>query len=351
MAKPKTRHVLLFDGTWNDPQDRTNVYKLARSLPDCDDDIDQRFFYNAGVGTDRFGKLAGGVTGYGLSDNMLEGYDWLARRYCEGDEIYVFGFSRGAYTARSFVGLVRKCGLLHIVTPGLLELAENLYRDKDKDPDGPECRQFRASYSREVRIRMIGVWDTVGALGVPGTTLTHRGYFSWHDTRLSSIVDYAYHAMALDEHREAYDIEFWTSPDGTWKPENTYIEQRWFIGAHANVGGGYGDDALADLSFLWMQQKAIEAGLKVKLVDCAPTACMAPVRDSFKEFVKGGYAFFKDLLQPGDGSHTRSYNIGNKNEKAVNVTVDPSVWLRWKQDAQYRPRTLVAAKLNPPPVT
>jgi uncharacterized protein (DUF2235 family) len=351
MAKSKTRYVLFFDGTWNDPQDRTNVYKLARSLPDCDEDTDQRFFYDPGVGTAALGKLAGGTTGYGLSENLQEGYDWLARRYCEGDEIYVFGFSRGAYTARSFVGLIRKCGLLHIVTPDLLDLAESLYRDKAIEPDAVECLKFRENYSREVRIRMIGVWDTVGSLGVPGTTLTHRGYFSWHDTQLSSIVDYAAQAMALDEHREAFDIEFWTSDDGgNKKPDNVDVEQRWFIGAHANVGGGYGDDALADLSFVWMQQKAQAAGLKLKLATAPAEACMTPIRDSYKEFGGGAYAMIKGALEPGDGRHVRRYDTNDAKKKAVNVTVDPSVWERWQRDAKYRPKTLVKAKLTPPGV-
>jgi uncharacterized protein (DUF2235 family) len=325
MAKSKTRYVLFFDGTWNDPQDRTNVYKLARSLPDCDEDTDQRFFYDPGVGTAALGKLAGGTTGYGLSENLQQGYDWLARRYCEGDEIFVFGFSRGAYTARSFVGLIRKCGLLHIV-------------------------RFRTNYSREVRIRMIGVWDTVGSLGVPGTTLTHRGYFSWHDTQLSKIVDYAAQAMALDEHREAFDIEFWTSDDGNKKDDNIDVEQRWFIGAHANVGGGYGDDALSDLSFVWMQQKARVAGLKLKLASTPADACMTPIRDSYKEFGGGAYAMIKGALEPGDGRHVRNYDTNDGKKKAINVTVDPSVWDRWQRDAKYRPKTLVKAKLKPPGV-
>lgn len=347
MPQPKTRHVLFFDGTWNDPQDRTNVYRLARNLEDFDGKVEQRFFYDAGVGTEAFSKVAGGATGHGLSANLQQGYDWLARHYRHGDEIYVFGFSRGAYTARSLVGLIRKCGLLHIVTPDLLELAEGLYRDKDIAPDAPQCALFRHHYSREVRIRLLGVWDTVGALGIPGTHLTHRGYFSWHDTELSKIVDHAYHAMALDEHRETFDIEFWTSADGTRKPENLDVEQRWFVGAHANVGGGYGDDPLAELPLLWMQEKAVAAGLKLRPCVLPAGACLAPVRDSFKEFGKGAYAVVKGALNPGDGRHHRAYDRKDKDRIAVNVTIDPSVWERWEQDPKYRPRTLTKARLKP----
>lgn len=117
----KQRLIMLFDGTWNDPEDQTNVYRISRCLHDYDGDMRQRFFYNAGVGTSKLERFRGGVFGYGLSKNLLAGYEWLAKRYTDGEEIWIFGFSRGAYTARSLVGLIRKCGLLHIVTPGLLE--------------------------------------------------------------------------------------------------------------------------------------------------------------------------------------------------------------------------------------
>ncbi|GAB2714828.1 DUF2235 domain-containing protein [Halomonas garicola] len=258
----KQRLILFFDGTWNDPQDRTNVFRLAQHIHEYDGDIRQRFFYDPGVGNGKFVRLAGGAFGYGLSKNLRQGYDWLARRYAEGDDIWIFGFSRGAYTARSLAGLIRKCGLLRIVTPGLLDRAEEIYRDKKLKPDDEPCDIFKRHYGRTPRIHFIGVWDTVGALGVPGTRFTEQRKYSWHDTELSSIVDYAYHAVALDEHRAAYEVPLWVSRDGRKKPGNREVEQRWFIGAHANVGGGYGDDPLADIPLQWMSEKASDAGLK-----------------------------------------------------------------------------------------
>ena len=167
----KQRLIVLFDGTWNDPEDQTNVYRLSRRIRDYDGDIDQRFFYDPGVGTSKWSRFRGGVAGSGLSENLMQGYEWLARRYREGDEIWVFGFSRGAYAARSMVGLIRKCGLLHISTPKLLVDAEQLYRDKNEAPDSDRCVEFRRAYSREVRIHFLGVWDTVGALGERGTSV------------------------------------------------------------------------------------------------------------------------------------------------------------------------------------
>lgn len=346
----KQRLIMLFDGTWNDPEDQTNVYRISRCLHDYDGDMRQRFFYNAGVGTSKLERFRGGVFGYGLSKNLLAGYEWLAKRYTDGEEIWIFGFSRGAYTARSLVGLIRKCGLLHIVTPGLLEKAESIYRDESLSPEADACKHFRTRYSRTPRIHFIGVWDTVGALGVPGTVLSERGKYSWHDTELSSIVDYAYHAVALDEHRAAYDVPLWTSADGHKKQRNLEVEQRWFIGAHANVGGGYGvKDSLADLPLQWMLEKAEKAGLKLDPFKAPDDAWQTEPKDSFKEFLNGAYAWFRKIKGEGDGRFCRRYSEGINGHLAVNISVDNSVWKRWK-DAKfnYRPRTLTDADQRPP---
>lgn len=347
MPATKQRLIILYDGTWNDPQDRTNVYRLSRSIIDYDGDVHQRFFYDPGVGTSKLDRFRGGVFGAGLSDNLLQGYEWLARRYSEGDEIWVFGFSRGAYTARSLVGMLRKCGLLHIITPDLKIAAEHLYRDKAVHPNDEAAKQFRARFSREIKVHLVGVWDTVGALGVPGTFLSERGLYSWHDTELSKIVERSYQAMALDEHRAAYDSVPWTTKDGQKKPEHIDVEQRWFIGAHANVGGGYGEDPLSTIPLAWLQQKAIAAGLKLHPDAVLPDAWQTAPRDSYKEFLGGVYGGFRKLIHPGDGRQYRSYNTNYKGEPAINITVDPSVWQRWQFDTAYRPPTLVRAGKSP----
>lgn len=348
---PKQRLILLFDGTWNDPQDQTNVYRIARHINDHDESVRQRFYYEPGVGTSPMERIRGGVSGYGLSRNLLQGYEWLARRYTENDELWIFGFSRGAYTARSLVGLLRKCGLLHIVTPGLLEKAESIYRNKRLAPDCDTCTAFRQTYSREPRIHFIGVWDTVGALGVPGSTmLSEKGRYSWHDTELSSIVDHAFHAMALDEHRAAYDTALWTTKDGLPKPKNRTVEQRWFIGAHANVGGGYGsNDPLADLPLAWIMQKAAEVGLRVDGFGASDDAWQAEPTDSYRAFLKGAYALFRGIRTFGKGRHHRAFATGLNGQPAVQVTVDASVWQRWNHaPLSYRPQTLVRAGVHPP---
>lgn len=307
----KQRLIVLFDGTWNDPEDKTNVYRLCKTIKDYDGD------------------------------------DWLARRYKEGDEIWIFGFSRGAYTARSLVGLIRKCGLLYVSTPQLLSDAEELYRNKNDHPDSKQCKEFRENFSREVKIHFIGVWDTVGALGIPGTFISEKGLYSWHDTQLSKIVEYAYQAAALDENRAAYNIALWTTPTGEPKNENLEVEQRWFVGAHADVGGGYGDDPLSDLPLFWLQEKAREAGLKLDIIQADENSWKAKPCDSFTQFLHGGYALFRKMFHKGDGRFYRNYSIGQNGEQAVNVTVDPSVWKHWGIDVKYRPQTLTNAGLSP----
>lgn len=337
---PKQRLVVMFDGTWSDPQDRTNVFRLVRQLSDRDGSTQQRFFYDPGVSTDRLERLRGGVFGRGLTENLLQGYDWLARNYATGDEIWLFGFSRGAYTTRSLVGLINKCGLLDISTPDLLEQAEALYRNKSLSADSPECKAFRERYSRKVKVHFLGVWDTVGTLGVPGTFKPEQHY-AWQDTTLSGLVERAYHAVALDEYRRAFDVALWTSADGKMKPGQVEVEQRWFIGSHANVGGGYGDDPLADISFAWMLGKAARAGLAIKPFAAPADAWRTELRDSYSEFLGGAYSLWSRFMAMGDGRQTRSLYTGQGKRPAINVTIDDSVWMRRNApECNYRPAAL-----------
>ncbi len=202
-----------------------------------------------------------------------------------------------------------------------------MYRDKNIRPDDAQAQNFRRSFSRLPRIRFIGVWDTVGALGIPISGVPFsRDYYQWHDTELSGIVDYAYHAVALDEHRKDYDATVWTAK----KAENVEVEQRWFIGAHGNVGGGYRNDPLPNLALRWLQEKAKTCGLSfAREVIVGREDYRAPISDTFGEFMFGLYRIFK--------GNKRFYRaIG----KGVAETIDPSVWQRWDADAEYRPPTL-----------
>jgi len=321
--------IVLFDGTWYNRKSRTNVIRMREAIASSGpDDPSQPCFYDPGVGTHWYDKITGGAFGQGLSENIQQGYRWLAQKYQANDEIYVFGFSRGAYTARSLVGLIRKCGILKSADESRVGRAYDLYRDKSVAPDDAKAVAFRASESREVRVRFIGVWDTVGALGIPASHVPFgRDHYRWHDTDLSKIVDYAYHAVATDENREDYAVAVWTKI----KPENIAVEQKWFVGAHANVGGGYDKhpaDALPNLALRWMQDKAEAAGLKLRSKD-EPGAqdCLADINDSFKEFMFGAYSVLKKRFWRPFG-------------KGVNESVHESVWQRWKAKPEYRPDSL-----------
>jgi uncharacterized protein (DUF2235 family) len=329
------RLVLCFDGTWNRPADEgsdveTNVRRFHQSVADAGPDgVPQESWYHEGVGTGgTIDHWAGGVLGAGLDGLILDGYRHLCDRYEDGDEVYVLGFSRGAYAARSLVGLVRNCGL---VRPGLALAAYWLYRTRDDGPDSIAARLFRAANGREIRVRFLGVWDTVGALGIPRelgdrVRLVGRAnlaFYEFHDTRLSKIVDFAYHAAAVDEHRKDYDVALWDGP-----PEpGQVMEQRWFAGAHADVGGGYAARDLSDLALRWMQERAAAVGLGVALVEPGPEAYRGVLADSYATFLGGKYRLF----------HPERHYRRVLGMAAGNEVLDPSVEARRAADEGYRP--------------
>jgi uncharacterized protein (DUF2235 family) len=275
------RIVVCCDGTWNTPDTtdagrpvRTNVARLAVAVrPVAGDGTEQRVCYLRGVGTGRWERLRGGAFGYGLSRNVQEAYRFIAELYEPGDEVFLFGFSRGAYTARSTAGLVRAAGILRPGNLGRLEQAYELYRGRSTHPRDVESQLFRRSFSVEARIRCIGVWDTVGALGIPlpGGWLADRVNRRWafHDTSLSTWVDGAFHALAIDELRKPFAPTLWQQqPDA---PADQRLEQVWFAGVHCDVGGGYPQTGLSDVALLWMADRAGEFGL-----DFDPAALPAP---------------------------------------------------------------------------
>jgi uncharacterized protein (DUF2235 family) len=251
--------------------------------------------------------VLGGAFGRGLSQNIRDGYLWLAEHYREGDDIYIFGFSRGAYTARSLVGLIRKCGIINRPNASKCQLgaltkeAYHIYREKQWDPDGREATVFKTTFSwseETVKIKFLGVWDTVGALGIPLHYVPFGSdYYQWHDTELSRMVENAYQAQALDEHRLDYAPTMWSKVKTTkqgheqWQKRGQTVEQRWFPGAHCDVGGGYKKGKLPQLSLQWMQQNSERCGLQFNpTVAVDPDTYLSPMHDSYKEFLLGIYA-------------------------------------------------------------
>lgn len=276
MAK---RVVVCCDGTWSTPDDvrdgrpaPTNVARLADGI-NCADDRAQCLFYEPGVGTTPDEHLLGGAFGVGLSRNIRNAYAWLVQAYEPGDDLFLFGFSRGAYTARSLAGLIRNCGILKPRYADRVDQAFAFYRDASSrtHPTSLASHIFRKTYSQPGDdIHFIGVWDTVGALGIPDgvpglkeisqlTPLWHR-LWGFHDTQLSSHVRFAYHALAIDEQRPPFEPTLWT---GEAVPGQT-VEQVWFAGAHTDVGGGSRASGLSDIALMWMVQRACGAGLTLE---------------------------------------------------------------------------------------
>ena len=263
------RLVVCCDGTWNFPDEQcpTNVTKVALAVAPTDSyGLEQRTFYHRGVGTNRWERLRGGAFGAGLSRNVCDTYRFLVQNYEPGDELFFFGFSRGAFTARSTAGLVRNAGILRREHADRVDEAYALYRSRtdSKTPRGREATLFRRSYSHQPRIRFIGVWDTVGALGIPvdGLRLIARINRRWafHNTDLSTSVDAAYQALAIDEKRRAFKPALWTVRADA--PAEQRVEQVWFPGVHSDVGGGYPEHQLSDIPLLWMVNRARGCGLE-----------------------------------------------------------------------------------------
>lgn len=261
------RIAIFSDGTWNTPQQAhpTNVIRLKEcTLEQGSDGVAQTSFYDRGVGADgnRFQRILGGVSGRGLDENILDGYRFLIENHEEDDQIFLFGFSRGSYTVRSLVGLVRNCGLLRKEHAGMVDAAMRLYRKRKKnsDPYSQAAQRFRDQYSKTTDIRFLGVWDTVGALGIPVRGLGHllNWRYKFHDVDLSGTVKYAYHALSVDEKRGAFKPSVWAHTGKSGQ----VVEQVWFAGVHREVGGGSPDASLPDIAFMWMMHKAQACGLQ-----------------------------------------------------------------------------------------
>ncbi|MEW2051682.1 DUF2235 domain-containing protein [Streptomyces sp. NPDC005476] len=265
------RLVVCCDGTWNfaDQPSRTNVAKIALSVrAGSAGGKEQRVYYHSGVGTLRRERLRGGAFGLGLSRNVLDAYRFLVECYEPDDDLYLFGFSRGAFTARSLAGLVRNSGILRRDHSHRIAEAWALYRDRIERPTGAAATLFRRSYAQETPVRFIGVWDTVGALGIPAPDaemlrpavdrFNHR--WAFHDTELSSWVVAAFQALAVDEQRSAFRPALWHQQPAAAQ-QGQELRQVWFAGAHCDVGGGYQETGLSDIALLWMAGQAHRHGL------------------------------------------------------------------------------------------
>lgn len=374
------RLVFCFDGSWNrlDTPNPTNVLLTAESVLPLADGVAQVTFYDEGVGSEEGEALAGGVFGAGLVKNLSDGYRFLIFNYAPGDEIYVFGFSRGAYTARSFVGLINTCGVLHRQQARRADDAVKLYkRRRNTEAFQAEILRFRSDCAPHicvseqedawraehvqgyragsmplVKVQYLGVWDTVGALGIPRYIVMANAVnrmHQFHDVSLSPLVTQARHAVAIDEHKVDFEPTLWENlaelnalrgadPRSAAAP----YQQRWFPGGHGSVGGGGERRGLSDLALEWIWDGARQAGLAL---DSSPDSHQSRLSPSHRENLvnrapRPGFSlvnFVLDQLPTGD----RLPGPQHVHE------LSPTAVLRWKEGAEnlpeampYRPRTL-----------
>lgn len=258
--------IICCDGTSNDFGDRpSNVVKLFSVLDRIPDR--QVVYYDPGVGTpstyDAFNPITkklkyifGQSFGYGLSDNIMDAYKFLMQTYEEGDYLYFFGFSRGAYTVRALAGLIDTCGLLYPNCQNLVPEAMRIYHDRKKRDI---AAQFKQTFSHTCRIHFLGVWDTVSSVGWIYNPVTLQG------TSTNPSVHYVRHAIAIDERRAFFRQNLW----GKLKPEDDAIKQDvkqvWFAGVHSDVGGSYplGESGLSNIALEWMLIEARDKGMLI----------------------------------------------------------------------------------------
>ena len=259
------RIVICADGTWNKPSATTNgvacptnVVRIAQAVAPSDPiGVTQVVFYHDGVGTHPgVDRILGGMFGIGLDRIICDIYRFLVHNFEPGDELFFFGFSRGAFTVRSVAGMIRKCGILRKHKVDQVADAFDFYRN-DVKPAEQRAVDWRAERSNETRITCIAVWDTVGALGIPFTLfrLFAQRKYQFHDVSLSTTVDNAFHALAIDERRKPFLPTIWQiqSPDPL-HPQT--VRQIWFAGVHSDIGGGYASSDLSDIALAWMIRQA-----------------------------------------------------------------------------------------------
>lgn len=385
------RLVFCFDGTWNriDAAYPTNVLFTAESvIPIAPDGVTQLIYYDEGVGTGRGERLRGGAFGAGLEKNLNDAYRFLVFNHTPGDEIYLFGFSRGAFTARSFAGLISRCGILsrgriHLVN----HMMDQYFARSDNDSFELAMRPFRAEncpdvcvsedenkwraavipgYQRRplLSIRYVGVWDTVGSRGIPkyilGSSLANRKY-EFHDWDLSQFVHAARHAVAIDEYKIDFEPTLWANlhvlNGAAGFPEDAHdapYQQVWFPGNHGSVGGGGDLRGLSDQALDWIWDGAQAAGLHLDLSERSCVYGLVPndTEPLINRTPKPGFnlvGWFFDQLPKRD----------RKKGPSQLFQVSPSTRRRWHMAAtslpdgkEYRPRTLELARdvlnaLNP----
>jgi hypothetical protein len=272
--------VICFDGTWNtkDQEENgilipTNVVKIYNAVANEDDKgIRQLKYYHPGLGGEGgiVKSITGGAFGAGITRHICSAYHWIASNYEEGDEIFLYGFSRGAFTVRSLAGFLGK-GLLNLDNLQDKESWRRVHKAysegyRKKDPLSSDWKENNWKFFNEgaaVEVKFLGVWDTVGALGIPDdleilNIFDTKSSWQFHDTKLGKHIKSARHAMAIDEIRSSFTVTRWESE------KERDIKEVWFPGVHSDVGGGYAQTDLSNGALLWMMQESENSSLKFR---------------------------------------------------------------------------------------
>jgi uncharacterized protein (DUF2235 family) len=352
------RLVCFFDGTWNRPDDVvvTNVVKLQRAILASDAaGRAQLVHYETGIATEAdLGQLAFavGAIGLGVGERIRGGYRFLCENYEEGDEIFLVGFSRGAFEARSLAGIVALVGIAGAAAPETVDRVWAYYEQSKLAEVPAELEALRAVARYPVRIKCVAVWDTVGNLGIPllGTGMI-RELLGFRDTQLSPLVEVGLHALAIDEPRGPFRPTLWTAKRGAEPPKGQLIEQVWFPGSHGNVGGGHEDCALSDIALLWMAERLTQAtSLAVDLEHLRRTTKPDPLGEQVSPTSDGVYRVsyllpyvrlikqnrkgIRALRRALVGSWRSSELVGD--EAPVNESVHPSAIARFGKRVPHR---------------
>lgn len=296
------RLIVCNDGTWNTPDQEdngipspTNVVKLYNSIATSDAaGTEQLKYYHPGVGTNgKLDSITGGAMGVGVSKQICSAYHWLGTHYAPGDEIYIFGFSRGSFVARSLAGFVGR-GLMNLHDLSsenswsrVNAAYEKGYRkftnfDADKRKWASNWSFFHGTHRTPVHF--VGVWDTVGALGVPDdlellNIFDNSDAWRFHDTELGLHIRTARHAMAMDEIRASFTVTRWSNAD-----KHADAREVWFPGVHSDVGGGYSNTNLSDGPLRWMLEESAAAGLNFRtgVINSLKPDALGTLHNSYK---------------------------------------------------------------------
>lgn len=327
--------IICADGTWNRPEEDiandfpTNVLKISRAISPASDGMQQHVFYDWGLGSYHSG-LSAGATGRGIHKNIMDGYRYIVQNYTPGDKIYLFGFSRGAYTVRALSGLINNCGIVKRADARLIIEAWKIYKSpvKKNRPEESGAVRFRQNYCHPSRdVHFVGVWDTVGALGIPFSLMgLFESHDEFYDTKMGSNIAIARHALAIDEQREDFDPTIWQPKKGV------DLKQVWFAGVHTDIGGSYPPDKdtgimASDTPLAWMLDEAESAGLLFEphIRNALTDGSKGKIHRSRKHV----YRFKKPLH--------RQLRL---NDKPTSVHI--SVKSRYEKDPNYRPPQLKA---------